>query len=128
MVHQSISNSSKVADELYIKRVLLALEDFLFFSLYSFSGIAKQVTTLKQLRFLSCPDFHETNLEPLVLFSDIIFELSISPTLDHVRYPAMRNLLFCCSQYLSHFVGKCASGNRYLSSDILQLLLLIMLQ
>jgi len=32
----------------------LALEDFLFFSLYSFSCIAKQVTTLKQLRLLSC--------------------------------------------------------------------------
>jgi len=31
-----------VVDELYIKRVLIALEDFLFFSLYSFSCIAKQ--------------------------------------------------------------------------------------
>ena len=47
-------NGSEVADGLYIKRVLLALEDFLFFSLYSFSCIAKQVTTLKQLRLLSC--------------------------------------------------------------------------
>ena len=46
MVHQSIRNRSRAADELYIKRVLLALEDFLFFSLYSFSCIAKQVTTL----------------------------------------------------------------------------------
>jgi hypothetical protein len=49
MVHQSMRNDSRVADELYIKRVLLVLEDFLFFSLYSFSCIAKQVTTLKQL-------------------------------------------------------------------------------
>jgi len=32
----------EVADELYIKRVLMVLEDFLFFSLYSFSCIAKQ--------------------------------------------------------------------------------------
>ena len=40
-------NCSRVADELYIKRLLFALEDFLCFSLYSFSYIAKQVTTLK---------------------------------------------------------------------------------
>ena len=65
MVHRSMRNDSMVADGLYIKRVLLALEDFLFFSLYSFSCIAKQVTTLKQLRLLSCLDFLETNLEPL---------------------------------------------------------------
>jgi len=41
MVHQSMRDDSRVADELYIKRVLLALEDFLFFSLYSFSCISK---------------------------------------------------------------------------------------
>jgi len=57
MVHRSMKNDSRVADELYIKRVLMALEDFLFFSLYSFSCIAKQVTTLKQLRLLSSLDF-----------------------------------------------------------------------
>jgi hypothetical protein len=62
-------NGSRAADELYIKRVLLALEDFLFFSLYSFSCIAKQVTTLKQLRLLSYLDFVETNLEPLAPLS-----------------------------------------------------------
>jgi hypothetical protein len=65
MVHQSMRNDSRVADQLYIKRVLLALEDFLLFSLYSFSCITKQVTTLKQLRLLSCLDFLETNFEPL---------------------------------------------------------------
>jgi len=54
MVHRSMRNGSRVADKLYIKTVLLALEDFLFFSLYSFSCIAKQVMTLKQLRLLSC--------------------------------------------------------------------------
>jgi hypothetical protein len=53
MVHRSMRNGSRVADEVYIKRMLSALEDFLFFSLYSFSCIAKQVTTLKQLRLLS---------------------------------------------------------------------------
>jgi hypothetical protein len=56
-------NDSMVADGLYIKRVLLALGDFLFFSLYSFSCIAKQVTTLKQFRLMSCLDSLETNLE-----------------------------------------------------------------
>jgi hypothetical protein len=49
MVHRSMRNGSNVIDELYIMRVLLVLEDFLFFSLYSFSCIAKQVMTLKQL-------------------------------------------------------------------------------
>jgi len=39
----------RVADKLCIKRVLFALEDFLFYSLYSFSCIAKQVTTFKLL-------------------------------------------------------------------------------
>jgi len=68
MVYRSMRNDLRVADELYIKRVWLALENFLFISLYSFSCIAKQVTTLKQLRLLSCPDFLETNLEPLSCF------------------------------------------------------------
>jgi len=79
-------NGSRVADGLYIKRVLSVLEDFLFFSLYSFSCIAKQVTTLKQLRLLSCLDSLETNIEPLVLSSDITLLLSISPTPDPARY------------------------------------------
>jgi len=70
MVHRSMGNDSRVADELYIKRVLMVLEDFLFFSLYSFSCIAKQVMTLKQLRLLSChvsscPDFEITLLLPI---------------------------------------------------------------
>ena len=64
----------------------MALEDFLFFSLYSFSCIAKQVTTLKQLRLLSCSDILETNFEHLVLFPDITFVLPISPTPDPARY------------------------------------------
>jgi hypothetical protein len=86
IVHRSMRNGLKVADGLYFKIVLLALEDFLFFSLYSFSCIAKQVTTLKQLRLLSCPDFLETNIEPLVLFFDITLVLPISPTPDPARY------------------------------------------
>jgi hypothetical protein len=75
-----------MADGLYIKTVLLALEGFLFFSLYSFSCIAKQITTLKQLRLLSCLDLLETNLEPLVLFSDLTLVLPVSPTPDPARY------------------------------------------
>jgi len=43
MVDRSMGNDSRIADELYITRVLLAFEDFLFFSLYSFCCIAKQV-------------------------------------------------------------------------------------
>jgi len=93
MVHRSMRNGSRVADELYIKRGLMVLEDFLFFSLYSFSCIAKQVTTLKQLRLLSCLDFLETNFERLVLFSDITLVLPISPTPDPARYRGMHTTI-----------------------------------
>jgi len=71
MVYRSMRDDSRVADELYIKRALLALVGFLFFSVYSFSCIAKQFMTLKQLRLQSRPDLFETNIEPLVLFPDI---------------------------------------------------------
>jgi len=71
MVHRRMRNGSRVADELYINRVLLVLEDFLFFSLYSFSCISKQVTTLKPLRLLSCSDSPKPTLSALALFSDI---------------------------------------------------------
>jgi hypothetical protein len=67
MVHRSMRNGSMVADELYIKRVLVALKDFRFFTHYSFSCIAKQVTTLKQLCLLSCLDSLETNIESLAM-------------------------------------------------------------
>jgi len=75
-------NGSKVANGLYIKRVLLALEDFLFFSLYSFSCIAKQVTTLKQLRLLPPLEFLETNFERLVCFpiSHMCYQYHLHPT------------------------------------------------
>jgi len=43
MVHRNIWNVPMVAVEMYIKRGFSVLEDFLFFSLYSFSCIAKQV-------------------------------------------------------------------------------------
>jgi len=43
MVHQSIRDDSRVADKVYTKRGCLVVEDFLFFSLYSFSCIPKQL-------------------------------------------------------------------------------------
>jgi len=43
MAHRSMRNDSRVADVVYIKIGGLVLEDFLSFSLYSFSCIAKQV-------------------------------------------------------------------------------------
>jgi len=42
MVHRSMRDDSRVAEEIYIKRGCLVLEDLLFFSLYIFSCIAKQ--------------------------------------------------------------------------------------
>jgi len=51
MVHQVMRNGSMVVDRLYIKRGCCMLGDFLLLSHYSFSCIAKQVTTLKQVWF-----------------------------------------------------------------------------
>jgi len=95
MVHRSMEDGSRVADGLYIKRVLLVLEDFLFFSLYSFSCIAKQVTTLKQLRLLSGLDLLETNLEPLVLFYVITccYQYHLRPTPPVTRRTFPPNLI-----------------------------------
>jgi hypothetical protein len=86
MVHRSIRNDSREADDLYIKIVFLELEDFLFFSLYSFSCIANQVTTLKQLGLRSCFNSLVPNFEHLLRWFDITFKLSISPTPNHVRF------------------------------------------
>jgi hypothetical protein len=53
MIHQSMRNDSRVADEVYMKTLLFVLEDFLFCSIDSISFIAKKVTTLKQFQLLS---------------------------------------------------------------------------
>jgi len=37
MIHRSMRNDSRVTDEFFTKRVLMALKDFFFFYLYSFS-------------------------------------------------------------------------------------------
>jgi hypothetical protein len=86
MVHQCKRNGLRVADELYIKRGLLGLEDSLLFWLYRFSSIAKQVTTLEQLQLVSCPDFLDFNFESFLSCFDTIFKTSISPTPDPARY------------------------------------------
>jgi hypothetical protein len=65
MAHRSMWNDSRVADKVYIKRVLVALEGFLFFSLYSYSCIVKQFTTLEYLRLLACLNLVETHLDRL---------------------------------------------------------------
>jgi len=85
MVHRSMGDDSRVADQVYIKRGRLVLEDFLFFSLYSFSCISKTSTTLKQLRYLSCSDFLNTNFEPCLDY-DITFPLPISAASDPACY------------------------------------------
>jgi len=69
MVHAAMKNGSMVVDKLYIKKRCCTLEDFLFFSLYSFLCIAMQVMTLKQLWSLSCSDSLDMNFENLVLIT-----------------------------------------------------------
>jgi len=49
MVYGGMEHDSSMADQLFIKIVLLVLKGFLFFALYSFSCIAKQVMTFRQL-------------------------------------------------------------------------------
>ena len=67
MEHREVRNDLMVADELYIQREFLALVDFFFFSLYSFSWIVKQVTTLKQLQLLTHLDSLDMNFGPFGL-------------------------------------------------------------
>jgi len=78
IVHRSMRDDSRVEDEVYIKRVLLALECFLFFSLYSFSCKAKQVTTLNQLRVLSCLDSSTCTSSALFCFDITLFVTNIT--------------------------------------------------
>jgi len=68
IIYQCMRNDSRVEDELYIKRVLMAVEDSVIFSLYSVSCMAKKVTTLKQFWLLSCFDSLDTNFECLCFY------------------------------------------------------------
>jgi len=73
-------DDSRVVNELYIKRGCLVLEDFLFFSLYSFSCIASNSTTSENtLNFFSLSLSLDTHFE----FS---FATSTSPAPDPTRY------------------------------------------
>lgn len=53
MLHWSMRNDSRDADELYIQRGCLALEGFSDCSLDSFSFLERQQMTLKQHQLLS---------------------------------------------------------------------------
>jgi len=66
----------EVADELYMKRVSMVLEDFLFFSLYSFSCITSNSTTLERYSD-SCSSIRT---------SSSVLQTSISPAPDPARY------------------------------------------
>ena len=52
MVHWSMGDGSRVVRRIVYKESVLALEDFLFFSLYSFSCIASNSTTLENILIL----------------------------------------------------------------------------
>ena len=118
MVHRSMKNGSRVADELYIKRVLVVLEGFLFFSLYSFSCIASNSPTLKHilifvpryaLRVQSC-NIHITCVRPR--------PLQRGPSLQHISFEifsvyasnAMDKMLFCCIAVLQDISIICQCG------------------
>ena len=62
------------------------LEDFHFFSLDLFSGIAMQRKDIEQLQFLSCFDSSIQVLSAIVLVSDVTLLCSISPTPDLPHY------------------------------------------
>lgn len=67
----------------------MALNDFLFFSLYSFSCIATQVTAMKQLWLLPCIvllNFRDTNFKPVLLSSDITLQVPMSGGFPRPKY------------------------------------------
>jgi len=129
MVHRSMRNGSRVADELYIKRVLMALEDFLFFSVYSFSCIAKEVTTLKQLRLLSClvlfsiPHYcHQYHLRPTLLVTPavilVLHTLSLRFSM-RARWQLKACSRACMSACLSACLKACLREPRFGRSRVL---------
>jgi hypothetical protein len=72
-----------------IKGGCLVLEDFRFFSLYSFSCTPGQIMTLKQLRLMFSLNSFDRNFEDLLLVPIITFYLPISPPSDHTHYTIM---------------------------------------
>jgi len=78
MEYRSSRNESRGADKQYIKRGCLVLEDYLLFSLYSYSCILIQLTTgILILAWLLGPNFQQ-----VVLFriSHFTFQFHQSPT------------------------------------------------
>ena len=86
MVQCIIRDDSRVAYELCVKTCFLVLEDFLFFSLYSIACIARQGTTLTELRLLFCLYPSKQTLSTFVWFTISHYLLPISPMPDPANY------------------------------------------
>jgi len=76
MVHRSMENGSRGGRRIVYKRVSMVLEDFLFFSLYSFSCITSNSTTLERYSD-SCSSIRT---------SSSVLQTFISPAPDPARY------------------------------------------
>ena len=111
MVHWSMENGSRVADELYIKRVSMVLEDFLFFSLYSFSCIASNKYDFERYSDSCSLDTH----------FEFSSATSISPAPDPARYTyaLTGNYTLCITQATGHvaYVPPLLCGDVYASSE-----------
>jgi hypothetical protein len=103
-----MEDGSRVADGSVYKERLLVLEDFLFFSLYSFPCIASNSTTLeKHLDFLS-----------LFLFLDTYFEFSLATSTSPAPNPARYKDYKPGGDGLLHdHAGTSRTGERHGSGD-----------
>jgi len=98
MVHQSMRNDSRMADEVYIKRCCLVLGDFLFLLSLLVLLYSKASTTWNHLRPFSCPDSLDTNFET---------------TLPLLRYDSIvTNITYCKGTYGSVALGRSIDGIR----------------
>jgi hypothetical protein len=84
-----------VANVVYINTVLMALDDILLFSLYSFCSIPKQVMTLTHHRRCSFLDSLEMNIMYIVLRSNITLLVPVSPKSDPAHYTRLSLTLMC---------------------------------
>jgi hypothetical protein len=106
MLRQCISHDSRVADELYINRMLLALEDFLVFSLHSFTCIAKQFTTLNSSDSCLVSISLIRTLSALFLVCDITFESPRSPTSEPAHYTRTSPINIVCDIECAYIPGQ----------------------
>jgi len=101
-----MEDGSSMADEVYIQRGCLVLEDFLFFSLYSFSCIASNSTTLGIL-FDSCLCLVlSIRISSSVLQHPHHALMTLPVTLEPVS-PHIHQILVVFQHYLSPFVDLC---------------------